>query len=99
MCFSCYLWNIEETTTLASDLKKARPEMKILIGGPETSFDGVEYMEKNDWCDYVISGEGEYSFFRLIQLLTGKRQALDMTEMDELSTIPGLTQTHIRAVL
>ena len=59
VCFSCYLWNIEETTTLASDLKKAKPEMKILIGGPETSFDGVEYMEKNDWCDFVISGEGE----------------------------------------
>ena len=91
VCFSCYLWNIEETTTLASDLKKAKPEMKILIGGPETSFDGVEYMRKNPWCDYVISGEGEYSFFRLIQLLTGKRQALDMTEEDELSTIPGLT--------
>ena len=91
VCFSCYLWNIEETTTLASDLKKAKPEMKILIGGPETSFDGVDYMRKNPWCDYVISGEGEYSFFRLIQLLTGKRQAPDMTEEDELSTIPGLT--------
>ena len=90
VCFSCYLWNIEETTILASDIKKAKPEMKILIGGPETSFDGVEYMEKNDWCDYVISGEGEYSFFRLIQILTGNRQALDMTEMDELSTVPGL---------
>ncbi len=91
VCFSCYLWNIEETTILASDLKKARPEMKILIGGPETSFSGVDYMTANDWCDFVISGEGEYSFFRLIQLLTGKRQALDMTEEDELSTIPGLT--------
>ena len=91
VCFSCYLWNIEETTTLASDIKKAKPEMKILIGGPETSFDGVEYMEKNDWCDFVISGEGEYSFFRLVQILTGNRQALDMTEMDELSTVPGLT--------
>ena len=91
VCFSCYLWNIEETTVLASDLKKAKPEMKILIGGPETSFDGLEYMEENEWCDYVISGEGEYSFFRLIQLLTGKRQALDMTFEDELSTIPGLT--------
>ena len=33
VCFSCYLWNIEETTVLASDLKKAKPEMKILIGG------------------------------------------------------------------
>ena len=91
VCFSCYLWNIEETSTLASDLKKAKPDMKILIGGPETSFDGIEYMRQNDWCDFVISGEGEYPFFRLVQLLTGKRQALDMTEEDELSTIPGLT--------
>ena len=91
VCFSCYLWNIEETTVLAADLKKAKPDLKILIGGPETSFDGIEYMNQNPWCDFMISGEGEYPFFRLIQLLTGKRQALDMTEEDELSTIPGLT--------
>ena len=91
VCFSCYLWNIEETSILGSDLKKGRPDMKILVGGPETSFDGVDFMTDNTWCDFVISGEGEYPFFRLIQLLTGKRQALDMTEEDELSTIPGLT--------
>ncbi len=91
VCFSCYLWNIEETSVLCSDLKKAKPDMKILIGGPETSFDSADFMTENDWCDYLISGEGEYPFFRLVQLLTGKRQAYDMTEEDELSTIPGLS--------
>ena len=91
VCFSCYLWNVEQTSLVASDIKKARPDTKILIGGPETSFDGIDFMRENDWCDFVITGEGEYPFYRLVQLLTGKRQALDMTEEDELSIIPGLT--------
>ena len=38
VCFSCYIWNIEKTIALAENIKKARPQIKILLGGPEVSF-------------------------------------------------------------
>lgn len=63
VCFSCYIWNIEATKELCANLKKARPEMKILLGGPEVSYDCKAFMEENSWCDYIIKGEGEIPFF------------------------------------
>ena len=37
ICFSCYIWNIERTLYLAETLKKARPGVFILLGGPEVT--------------------------------------------------------------
>ncbi len=58
-CFSCYIWNIEKTLHLCKLLKKAKPEMKILLGGPEVSYDGKIILEENPFIDIVICGEGE----------------------------------------
>ena len=40
--FTCYLWNIQRTLWIAARLKEARPELLILLGGPEITAD-------NDW--------------------------------------------------
>lgn len=71
VCFSCYIWNIEQIQDLIWDLKKAKPQMKILVGGPAVSYDTVAFMEANPWIDYVIRGEGEYPFFRLCEEILG----------------------------
>ena len=70
VCFSCYIWNIEQIKVLARDLKEARPEMKILAGGPEVSFDGPEFMKENSWADYIICGEGDRCWRALTGVLT-----------------------------
>lgn len=64
--FSVYLWNIEYISKLCKDLKKLFPEKKIILGGPEVSY-GIEkdFFVESDY-DYVISGEGENSYFALI---------------------------------
>ncbi len=62
VCFSCYIWNIEKTTELAADLKKAKPQVSILFGGPEVSYDSAEFMQKNPFLDFLIYGEGEDVF-------------------------------------
>lgn len=62
VCFSCYIWNIERIKQLAKDLKKAKPHVKILLGGPEVSFDTLAFMEENPYVDFVIMGEGEVVF-------------------------------------
>ena len=56
VCFSCYIWNIGKIKDLASDIKKACPEVKILLGGPEVSHETVLFMEENSWADYIIRG-------------------------------------------
>lgn len=62
ICFSCYIWNITKTIYLAKNIKKARPDTKILLGGPEVSYDSIEFMRKHKYIDYIITGEGEEVF-------------------------------------
>lgn len=59
VCFSCYIWNIQKTLHLCSKLKKANSKTVILLGGPEVSFDSQSILEKYDFVDIVVSGEGE----------------------------------------
>lgn len=69
--FSCYLWNIELIRHLVIMLKQIRPNTKILLGGPEVSYDSRELMAEVAEVDYVISGEGEASATQLIGALIG----------------------------
>lgn len=62
VCFSCYIWNIEKTTELAADLKKAKPQVSILFGGPEVSYDSAKFMQDHPFLDFLIYGEGEDVF-------------------------------------
>ena len=56
--FSCYIWNIEEMLALAEDLSALLPNVKILFGGPEVSFD-TERFTSCLFVDCFILGEGE----------------------------------------
>ncbi len=56
--FSCYIWNIEESVVLAEDLASLLPNAKILLGGPEVSFD-AERFSSRPFIDCVVCGEGE----------------------------------------
>ena len=73
VCFSCYIWNIERTMRIAENLKKARPNIKILLGGPEVSYEAISFMRKNKYVDFVIIGEGEETFKKIMmQILSPK---------------------------
>src|SRR5690554_4162983 len=52
--FSTYIWNIEETLQICQGLKLVSPGTKILLGGPEVSYDPVEIMEEHPYIDYII---------------------------------------------
>ena len=39
--FTCYLWNIERTLWIAERLKQRRPELIVLLGGPEITADNA----------------------------------------------------------
>jgi len=64
--FSCYIWNIEQTLKLASDLKKILPNTCVILGGPEVSCNPEEILQNHGAVDCVISGEGEEPFSKLV---------------------------------
>ncbi|MFO7612517.1 MAG: DUF4080 domain-containing protein [Clostridia bacterium] len=58
VCFSCYIWNIEIVYSLCIDLRKLAPGVRIILGGPEVSFECEEAMKKSG-ADLIVRGEGE----------------------------------------
>lgn len=62
ICFSCYIWNIRPILALTENLKKASPDLKIVLGGPEVSYDGEALLKENPWVDGILVGEGEKTF-------------------------------------
>lgn len=70
--FSTYIWNIEESLKVASNIKKAKPNIKIIFGGPEVSYDVKNFLKDNPFVDFVISGEGEEVFKEFILLVKNK---------------------------
>ena len=64
--FSCYIWNLEYVLGLAESLKKVLPELRIILGGPEVSYNAPDIMRSNTFIDCIISGEGEHSFRLLL---------------------------------
>lgn len=70
IAFSCYIWNREQVLNLISDIKKAMPQMIVIVGGPEVSYEGAEIDFKRIGADFVIKGEGETIFPMLISALS-----------------------------
>lgn len=67
--FSCYIWNIEEIIPVIEMLKKVNPSLKIVLGGPEVSYDVYEWLDRIPEVDYIVMGEGEATFKELIQTI------------------------------
>ena len=80
--FSCYLWNIDRTLWIAAELKRRRPDIKIVVGGPEITADNA-WVLQSGVLDYAVIGEGEQTFTQLLQLWQG-------ASVDDGRLIPGL---------
>lgn len=72
--FSCYIWNIEETIRVVRMLKKIKPELKIVLGGPEVSYDTGYWMNEIPEVDFIVMGEGEETFLHLLREISGDRK-------------------------
>jgi anaerobic magnesium-protoporphyrin IX monomethyl ester cyclase len=72
--FSCYIWNIEETIQVISMIKKIMPELIIVLGGPEVSYDTEYWMQRVPEVDFIVMGEGEETLHHLLQEIEGTRK-------------------------
>ena len=66
--FGVYIWNVVQTCALVKLLKTQRPDIKIILGGPEVSHETLE-QEIVHLSDHVITGWGDVSFPKLCQAL------------------------------
>lgn len=71
--FGVYIWNVTQTTEVIRLLKAARPDLKIVLGGPEVSHE-TDQQAITLLADHVITGWGDVSFAKLCRaLLDGPR--------------------------
>ena len=70
-----YIWNVVETTQVVRLLKTLRPDVKVVLGGPEVSFE-VDSQEICRLADHVITGWGDVTFPKLCRALIDGPQPL-----------------------
>ena len=68
VAFTCYLWNIERSLWVAEQIARLRPEVRILVGGPEITRDNAWVLECPH-VDFAAIGEGEQTFAELLAAL------------------------------
>src|SRR5688572_9907456 len=56
-----YIWNAQLTAEVVQVLKRVAPEVTVILGGPEVSFE-TELQPICAAADYVITGEADLKF-------------------------------------
>ena len=64
--FSTYIWNLTEHLALAARLKAVRPEVTIIFGGPEVSYEEESFFKQHPCVDLIQAGEGEEALPALV---------------------------------
>ena len=66
-----YIWNTDQTREVIALLKRLRPNVLVVLGGPEVSYETKE-QEIVALADYIICGEADHAFRELCEnLLVG----------------------------
>jgi len=66
MCFSVYIWNVDFMLKLIPMIKNAKPQIRIILGGPEAGYNYNDLFNKYDYIDGIICGEGEDAISALV---------------------------------
>ncbi|HBP57616.1 MAG TPA: B12-binding domain-containing radical SAM protein, partial [Verrucomicrobiales bacterium] len=92
--FGIYIWNVEPTSKLVSILRKLKPDLKIIVGGPEVSYEHSE----QEWLkqvDYLITGEADLAFYDLCKDLLIEPEAGRWTQKKVIhASVPDVKSIH-----
>jgi len=78
---SCYVWNIRLLMAVAARVKARRPDIRVVVGGPEVGPVGAAVLMAHPAVDVVVCSEGELPFAGLIDAWRHGR---------DLSEVPGI---------
>jgi radical SAM superfamily enzyme YgiQ (UPF0313 family) len=89
--FGVYIWNVEQTTEVVALLKRISPELIIILGGPEVSYE-TEGQEIVALADHVITGEADVKFAEvcreLLSFATERQRSGEGRDLNTLSPLP-----------
>ncbi|MFH1683483.1 MAG: radical SAM protein [Candidatus Margulisiibacteriota bacterium] len=88
--FSCICNTLPSAILIAKECKRLAPEVKILLGGPDVSFESKELLYAFPEIDIIVRGEGEITLNELLFVL-----ATD----GELKKVRGLTYRASSSIL
>lgn len=72
-----YIWNAYDVGEIVKVIKKVSPQTIVILGGPEVSY--TPFRVNFDMADYIISGEGEESFYTLCKEILEGQQPKERT--------------------
>jgi radical SAM superfamily enzyme YgiQ (UPF0313 family) len=81
--FGIYIWNVEQTTEVIAAIKRVRPEIKIILGGPEVSYE-TEEQRIARLADHVITGEADLKFAEVCRQLLNQINPSDTKQQSEI---------------
>ncbi len=85
-----YIWNVRETTAVVAILKRLQPELVVILGGPEVSYETGQ-QEISHLADAVITGEADLKFAEVCRTLLAGRPIAAKFLAAELPDLVGLT--------
>jgi radical SAM superfamily enzyme YgiQ (UPF0313 family) len=71
--FGIYIWNVEPTAEIIATIKRVRPDIIIILGGPEVSYE-TEAQPIVQLADHVITGEADLKFAEVCRELLGRAE-------------------------
>lgn len=77
--FSLYVWNEKISLKLAEEIKKKYPDCIVVFGGPSVPTESEKFLSKCPYIDYMVHGEGEFSFVELLVALGQNKNLLDIS--------------------
>ena len=84
--FGVYIWNVEPTAEVITAIKRLRPDIRIILGGPEVSYE-TEDQPIVQLADHVITGEADLKFAEVCRGLLGNSAGDEVTSLTSDSMI------------
>ncbi len=75
---NCSTHTFLATMDALTDIRKALPDAKIVLGGYHSTFAAKEILTEYPFVDYVIKGEAENAFVKLLDHLDEGTEPLDV---------------------
>ncbi len=73
IAFGVYVWNVAQTQAVLEILTAVRPDIEIVLGGPEVSYE-IDQQKICAYADFIVPGEAELAFSELVEhVLAGRR--------------------------
>ena len=97
--FTCYIWNFNQVMEAVGLLKSRRPNVRVVIGGPQVASVAEDVLRRWGSVDFVATGEGEETFRQLLGCLFLDARALKEVEGLAYRDGDNIVSTHEAALI